>query len=808
MMFTKLKQIFAVLFLFAGVLSLFADIRVDRVNFNRNFPRLIRHSQTDMQCVITNTGSKPHMVEVRVIPLATGDTLNTYNTGKILLPAKTTGTLAFPVQAGYAEGYTIEVRSDGVRLPRNGVVNDVKLFLTNYNQNVVMVLNDGEEYPGIPTLSKSFKDKMYFNTVPASRVPVDSRDYSELAAVFVYKPDFSKYSTAQFQALKAYVAAGGTLIFLHPDGVMNGANTPLAELLSVIPVKKHTVASLPPVTSLIAGFDSAKRWETEILETIERGRGVNLITWNTLPLLRVSQYGLGYVKAAMFPINEKTFCGSSNAGFEKLMVDLLGKQQLYPNRKNFETVLDKLTGFAIPDTAEIVVRVVIYLVLFFVILLAGLLFKRSGLAWAAAVLAALGATGLTLMHSASSFAAQESVLSEIQLELAAPVKLGEVYGSCFAKEESTIRAGLPAGVQGNFSAIPDSPFISQYFMNLTTDIYEDQEAARKPKPRQVRYSFPVETHRDIRGNQHVEAMHIAPRTSRQFMAFYTIDGDERVTSSVPEAELYLTDQGLSMAAYKIPDQYRKNQLQGAYLVMPGGVRKLRVDDGICTLENDNRFFLNEMDQALMDSICNGLRKPFPYIALVCPVKKNLLELNVKMQPQGRNVVMIPARVTINSRKIKVPKEFLVLAASNAMSRTFLHGNVLIGKSSLMVGQTFPVSISLPAFLHGIFPPEKITAVMDYSIADNVAMNVSLNIDGREIAAKNTTGMNFEITDIAPGNAVNAANCLELSLKPQMQISDASMSVEQSLRAKFWNLRSIELEITGSIRSDLPLPLHF
>ena len=66
----------------------------------------------------------------------------------------------------------------------------------------------------------------------------------------------------------------------------------------------------------------------------------------------------------------------------------------------------------------------------------------------------------------------------------------------------------------------------------------------------------------------------------------------------------------------------------------------------------------------------------------------------------------------------------------------------------------------------------------------------------------------EITDAALGNAVNAANCLELSLKPQLQISDASMSVEQSLRAKFWNLRSIELEITGSIRSDLPLPLRF
>jgi hypothetical protein len=79
---------------------------------------------------------------------------------------------------------------------------------------------------------------------------------------------------------------------------------------------------------------------------------------------------------------------------------------LYPNRKTFENVLDKLTGFEIPDTAEIVIRITIYLILFFAVLLLGMFFKRSGFAWIAAVLIALGAVGITLLNSASSFASQ------------------------------------------------------------------------------------------------------------------------------------------------------------------------------------------------------------------------------------------------------------------------------------------------------------------------------------------------------------------------------------------------------------------
>ncbi|MBR2425831.1 MAG: hypothetical protein IKB16_03725 [Lentisphaeria bacterium] len=802
------KQIFAILFLLVGMVSLFAEIRVERVNINRNFPRLIRNSTTDFQCIVTNTDNRQHLVEVRFIPLA-GDTMNTYNSGKILLPPKTTGTLSFPIQTSLAEGYTIEVRSDGVRIPRNGVVNDIKLMLNSYSQRTAVILNDGEESPGLPARGTAFKDKLFFNTVPAARAPVNANDYSECPAVMLYKPALKQYSAEQFRALLSYVAGGGTLIVLHPDTVQKMASTPLAELLPVIPIKKHTVAALPPVTDKITGFDRSKRWEIEILETAERGRGVNLMFWNTLPLLRVSQYGLGYVKVAMFPVNEQTFCGSNNAGFEKFLFELLTIQQLYPNRKSFETVLDKLTGFAIPDTSEIVVRVTIYLVVFFLILLAGLFFKRSGLAWTAAVLAALGATGLTLMHSASKFAAQESVLSEIRLEQASPVNLGEVYCSCFAKEESVIHAGMPSEICASFSALPESPYISNYFVNLASDVFDDTTAPQKPKPRQVRYSFPVEVHRDIRGKKRVEAMHIAPRTSRQFMAFYTAANRDDRALNVPEAELYLTEQGLSMAAYPIPDQYRKMDLQGAYLVMPGGVRKLSVDNGACSLESDSSFFLNEMDQALMDSVCNGLRKPFPYVALVYPVKKNMVELNMKIQPQGREIIMIPARVTINSRKVTIPKEMLVLSSNNAMSRTFLHGNEIIGKSSLMVGQPLTFGVSLPAFLNGIFPPEKVKLVMDYSIADNVSMNVSLSsTDKKEIPGRSTGTMEYEFTGADMAKTLNKENCLELNIKPRMEINEASMSIEQSLRAKFWNLRAADLEITGSIRSDLPLPLRF
>lgn len=803
-----IKKISTLLFLLTGFMTLWADIRVERVNFNRNFPRLTRNSKAVMDCVVTNTDSRAHVVEIRVIPLSSGETLNTYNTGKIMLPAKTTGTLSFPVQAGVTEAYTIEVRSDGVRQPRKAVVNDVKLFLNSYTQKSVIVLNDADEYPGLPVRNPTFKDKLFFNTVNKTRAPVNAEYYSELAAVLVYQPAFEDYSAEQFRALMSYVADGGTLIFLHPAALLKAANTPLAELLPVTPVKMHKVDALPPVTALITDFDKTKRWETEVLESIERGRGITLMSWNSMPLYRVSQYGLGTVKVTMFPVNDKTFCDGNNTGFERFVADLLTQQELYPNRKSFEAVLDKLTGFEIPTTSEIIVRVTIYLVLFFVILLLGLFFKRNGFAWLAAVLVALGAVGITLLNSASAFATQESVLSEIQLELAAPFRQGEVYGSCFAKEESVIRAGLPHDTNGDFSAITESPYISTFFLNMSTDFYNNPASeAQKPKPRQVRHTLPVETHRDVRGKQHIVSMHIAPRTSRQFMAIYAKD-DEVPAGTVPEAELFLTEKGLDMAKYTIPAPYKTGDLQGAYLVMPGGARKLKVADGVCSLEEDNSFFLNEMDHALMDAICNGSRKPNSYVALVYPVKKNLIEMNVKMLPQGRRVIMIPARVTINSRKITIPKEMLVHAPGNSLARTSIQGNMLIGKASLMTDQVFSVAISLPVFLNGIFPPEKVKVVTDYSISDNVKMHLNIATPSGNVEGRNTEGMDYEFTGGALAKSVNKRNCMILNFAPQMQVRETALSTEQSLRTKFWNLRSADVEITGSIRSDLPLPLRF
>ena len=88
------------------------------------------------------------------------------------------------------------------------------------------------------------------------------------------------------------------------------------------------------------------------------------------------------------------------------------------------------------------------------------------------------------------------------------------------------------------------------------------------------------------------------------------------------------------------------------------------------------------------------------------------------------------------------------------------------------------------------------------------MNLSLTTPSGDIAGKNTEGMDFEFTGSGLAQSVNAENCLLLNFKPQLKVNDSTFSTEQSLRTKYWNLRSADVEITGSIRSDLPLPLRF
>ncbi len=805
----KLCFLFQLVFLLSFILPASGAVKVSRAGLNGRAPRLLKHSWTFMECMVENPDPVKHLVEVRVQP-SEDDGQTGFYSGTILIPPDTTAFFSFPVFVESAENYTVTVMSDGVKQPAS-VYNDIMRQMYDNKARTVALFNDAdEESLGAFTQLDGIKGKVYQRSFNAATVPDNWQYLANEEALLFYKPDFSRYSRKQFQTILAYAANGGTLIFMTPDAVIAAAETPLADLLPVKPLGIRKVTSLPAFEKKFPAFRRPENWSTEFLLSTPKERCVSVLSHEGMPLFAEAAYGLGMVKTIHFTLGENAMKENQNA-FAGILQALWAKQDLLPDRQAFVETLDKLTGFNIPDSGEILKYIVIYMAIFLGCLALGILCKCPGSAWAMSVILAGAMVYYVLNQASRSFSMRKSVLAEITASLPAPFPVSETYASCFSIEEQDIHASK-SGYDILFSPVPRSPKINTFFMtSAIDDMYNYDQMGNQiaDEKEEVRIVSPIEITRDPDGNGLIPRLNFAPRTSKQFMASFSPRKAERIPVPEAEPELVLSKDGMTLQPYTLPEEFRKIPPESAWLVMPGGVRDVNMTNGVCTLANGGGILVDPAARSMMDSLCTGLRKQQPYLALVSEVRENAVHLASPIEPQGKHVTMIPVRVTVADREISLPGEMLVLAPHGSASRTHFRGNKLQAGVPIHVGQVLNPKISLPGFLTGIFEPVSVSVDVDAVISGGAELKVSLNTpdtaeelllqrDGSVYTAEGELGKMLT----ADGSALPVA----FQVPPMSDYTH--LSAEQAMRSSQWHLRSINITMKGVLNADIQLPAKF
>ena len=823
-MIPKLRPSFLKILLFAPVFfavlisGLRAEVTISRTRLGGRSPAISRNSWCEFQCLVENTDDTAHDVLVRLRSADTAVQTN-YYAGSLRIPANTTTYLRFPVVADGSKKYQADLFCDGKKRP-TGEMNSMLVNVYGNMHRRCFILNDrAEETPGFLFDSKNKKKKKEEyrpSILSAENAPDTSLCYQDSIALLIVDPDFSRYSSAQIQAILAYVAEGGTLVFTDPKGALAAAGTPLADLLPVTPLRTIRAGKIPLADLLHVQADLPEG--KEFLASIPGERGVVSATYDGMPLFAEKQYGLGTVRLlAVAPVSADL--RGKDAAVQALFRRLIVRQDLYPNRVLFEEKLDQLTGFDIPDISEIAGLAAAYLAIFFVILLTGILFRRPGAAWFASVALAVGMIALILCKASRSFEHRSSVLAEVTLKNARPVRSGETYGSCFVNTGSTVRLGTPDATDVHFSTILRDPRISYYskaFFNQSTVRSRQTQTSAKKKPgkpeekREVRIAAPLDIVRSNRGQESIPGMTLAPRTSREFMGRFFQPATESVSVRPDEEpEVVLSDKGLDMAPYQIPGDLMKGGKISAWLILPGGVRSVSINgSGVCRLSGGNGLLVDEAAHSMADVLCRGLRKPGPYLAFIRDAKRSFLSTNVEVMPQGKQIVLIPARLTVASRTVRIPRELLTFSPQDVSSRFVVNGNDFMKGIPILTGFSGGIRISLPSQIASILKPEKLSLFLDCRLAESVGMDLAVAMPGGDKPLEKTGRSEYRFTDFPETFRPDQAASVLILLKTRHKTSPSKLSPEQVMQANSWYLRSAEAEVLGRLDDSISLPARF
>ena len=805
--------LFAIVFAAIPVSGLRAEVTISRTRLGGRSPSLVRNSWCEFQCLLENTDDTAHDVRVR-LRSADSATQTNYHTGEIRIPANTTTYLRFPVIAEGAKKYQADLFCDGKKLP-SGEINSVLVNLCDNRQRRCFILNDlGEETPGFLFDRKGIREIFRPVMLSAENVPDTSLYYHDCTALLIIEPDFSRYSAAQMQALLAYAAEGGTLVFLDPKGVLSAARTPLADLLPVAPLRTIRAGKIPLAELLHVQADLPEG--REFLVSVPGERGVVSAAYDGMPLFAERQYGLGTVRLLAFTPAAADL-GGKDAAIRALFSRLIVRQDLYPNRILFENKLDQLTGFDIPDISEIGGLAAAYLAIFFVVLLTGILFRRPGTAWLVSVMLAAGMIALILYKASRSFEHRHSVLAEVTLETARPVRSGETFGSCFMNTGSTVRLGPPEEKEVCFSTILRDPRISYYtkaFLDYSPRRAAPQSSGKKKPVRQekrdVRIAAPLDVLRSERGRESVPGITLAPRTSREFMGRFSQPATESVSvRPEEEPEVILSEKGLEMAPYQAPGELMKGGKISAWLILPGGVRSVSVSSsGVCRLSGGKGLLVDEAAHSMADVPRRGLRKPGPYLAFIRDARRSFLSANVQVMPQGKQIVLIPARLTVVSRTVRIPREFLTFSPQDVASRFIINGNDLMTGIPILTGFSGGIRISLPSQIASVLKPENLTLFLDCRLAESVNMDLFVRTPGGEKQLEKTGRGEYRFSDFPESFRPDRFASVLVLLKTKHRISPSRLSPEQIMQANSWYMRSGEAEITGRLDDSVSLPARF
>ncbi|NOY80598.1 MAG: hypothetical protein GXP31_06290 [Kiritimatiellaeota bacterium] len=357
------------------------------------------HAWAELKWQVENPLDQPFTGALRLSPAdRAGDIVEKV----IRMPARTRLAGRLPIPTGSGENYRVELLVGG-----RPVSHDTTPVRRIQTLDTVFLVGAAPVDLGIanlrPKLGRGFRVR--FVRVRSEDFPETWELLQSVRLVGILRPDWSKYSARQLNALKSYAASGGTVVFLSPRGAIETLGTPLEELLPVAPLAVRPIDT--PTCFARWGLADGTRpdrplWPDgrDFLESVPVGSGVTTLVQGAFPVCRWRRFGLGATgMTAFLPFGP----GLDRAGYliplwRHLLSWSNGPPVLECHDRvpgGLERALDLLTGYPTPGVGQVTLVLVGYLLTVGLLLFAGRRLGRPG--WGlcgAATLGALTAVGI------------------------------------------------------------------------------------------------------------------------------------------------------------------------------------------------------------------------------------------------------------------------------------------------------------------------------------------------------------------------------------------------------------------------------
>ncbi|OGV56877.1 MAG: hypothetical protein A2017_05060 [Lentisphaerae bacterium GWF2_44_16] len=723
-----LKFLSKYLFLFFCGISLFlcdalnAEARVTRAKISMGFSlRMYRYSIAELNCFIENPDNKAKEITLRLFTnegLAQAQNNFFFDTVKV--PASSYLDYKTQVLIENAEQYKLEVFVDGRKSSDSKQTFFLKL-LSNKSILVGTVNDDNEASLGGFNQLESFKNEFSVANFNAMSFPENWMGLMDLAALVIVKPDFNRYSSRQLNALLDYVYQGGILIFAEPGALFDAAKTPLAKLLPVVPVRLRKIKELPSLKKIIPAFKAWHGHDAVFLESYQSGDGVDFLTQDDMPVFRWKKFGLGSCRFSAISLCEDNFKQDKKA-WELLLKSFFRRQTFYNETELFNSTLDEMTGFPIPEPIVIKTILLVYFLLLVLLIAGGLYFRKSGIAWTSAAFLAFVMT-LYVLHRADKESGNRGKLfSFINFRIDGSDTMPmETYCAFFSDTDAKVDI-IAKNENTGLSSIPPN---RSSFMPQMMGGGADQK--KKDSTLGNRISKPLEIQR-LSGIQRFQGLDLPTKTSRQFRALLT-------ESSIPFSNALLpyisyTKDTVKMLSWKVPDG---KKYEHAFLLMPNGSFILNESGGKLILTGKDTFInTDNIMNSIRNCMENSFRKASPCVALISKATSAPLLVPQETILQGRNIDIIPVTESCESEYVCILPEQIVFTSGDTSSRMVMSGNRLKSIMDTFGTATYSFNFTLPPIFSVIEPDEIILNFTYRNQGGNINVAPLISKNGRPV----------------------------------------------------------------------------
>ncbi len=369
--------------------TLMADsLILSNAEISCGFPAPVLPAQAWVYCnfLVRNDTGRDELITVLLRSEKNLDSTDKFYSAEFLIPARTEEFCRMPFQLDGSAEYRISVQ------PPACTVEKPVLYAGKARSHEFYcgILSDcGGKNLAAAAALPPLKDNCLLPVLTAGEIPRHVEVLENYRALLVAGSDFSRWSSAQFAAVKEYVRNGGTLCFMSGRDALNAQSVPLAELLPV--TLSGAVLEDVPADALRSRFPGYSGYEFTSMEffcsAVRPDAEVLLVSDNGFPLLAEWKYGRGTVRFSAVDLSADVLRDTACSGWTQLLELYLAAEPVPLRPVEYrQAELTPMTFFAMPhgiDLHRVVIAGAAGLIL--IVFTAGFVKKYCRIVWYAAL---------------------------------------------------------------------------------------------------------------------------------------------------------------------------------------------------------------------------------------------------------------------------------------------------------------------------------------------------------------------------------------------------------------------------------------